>query len=410
MRPSQKTTLLVGIATILCSGNLAAMNLDTNLDMNLSGKGHVLMTFAGKGTQMAWDVGVMRAVWEEVPAIRQGKVIIAGSSSGSVLASALGCRGFTEEGVQAVETGFTKFDRSIVNESPLKNLMALLGLPTEAEHSTLDHLLEVVLDGQNCTPQFPMLIPAGNFELLDVRTNKPLLGRKDRRFNIADFTVTRDGQNLGKACTYFVNKPMQSILASVPKEELLCDLRPISTNKEMRMALLASVSEPSYFEPIVDPEPEKIIRSERGVMEPLKRRSYWGGAIMDIPVQDIKRALPEIHTISTGRAPFMQIVDKVMANISLVELNPLIHRANWFLDFEVTMTPDMAADIIKPGFEFPQQIKLGYSEAKKCLISDRCMPPTVIRPELSRVPDDHPSGLTGDLAPYTRRGIKSVDD
>lgn len=367
------------------------------------------LAFAGKGTQMAWDVGVMRAAYEALPAMREGRVIVSGSSSGAVLAAAMGCRGFNEDSLAVIEAGFRRFDRTIVNETPAKNAMVLLGLPTEAPHSSLDALLNDILDGENCVPKIPMLIPAGNYEVLNTRSNKPLLGLKDRTFNIADFTVTKDGRNLGKVCTYFVDHQMKAILQAVPREELLCDLRLIETNKEMRMAILASVSEPSYFEPFVDPAPEKIIRSGDASLPKLTKRSYWGGASMDVPVQDIKRALPKIYTMSTGRAPFLQMVDKLMSQMSLVELTPLADRAKWFLDLEATMTAEMSLYLSQPQFDFPEQIAKGYEVAKACFQTDKCLPEITIEPENHAIPANHPSGLTGNLAPYTHRGMRELN-
>ncbi|NDE15868.1 hypothetical protein EBZ80_13145, partial [bacterium] len=285
-----------------------------------TGADRMLLVFAGKGTQMAWDVGAMRAAYEALPAMREGRVMVSGSSSGSVLAAAMGCRGFSEESLKIVEDGFRKFDRTVVNESAQKNAMVLAGLPTEADHSSLDHLLDVVLDGEECVPKIPTLIVAGNYEALNVRSNQPLRGLKDRVFNMNDFTVTKDGQNLGRACTYFVDKQMMEILRAVPRSALLCDQRLVETNADMRMAVLASVSEPTYFHPFVEPAPEKIIRSGDGNLPALTKRSYWGGAVMDVPLQDIKRALPALYTMSTGRAPFMQMVDKLMSQLSLVEI------------------------------------------------------------------------------------------
>lgn len=401
------------IAALCCLALLGAAGNSslraTPLASNPAGNDMMHLSFAGKGTSMAWDVGVMRAAYEALPALREGRVLVSGSSSGAVLAAAMGCRGFSEASLAHVEENFSKFDRTIVDESPAKNAMVLLGLPTEADPSSLDHLLDVILDGDKCTPNFPMLIPAGNYELLNVRSNKPLLGLKDRTFNVADFTVTKDGQNLGKACTYFVDKQMMAILNKVPREERLCDLRLIESNKEMRMAIMASISEPSYFAPFSDPAPEKIIRSGDASLPGLTQRSYWGGASMDVPVQDIKRALPQIYTMTTGRAPFLQIVDKLMSQMSLVELTPLADRAKWFVDLEATMTAEMANHLNQPQYDFPEQITKGYEMAKACLESDACQPEVTIVPENHTIPANHPSGLSGDLAPYTGRGMRGLN-
>ena len=374
-----------------------------------TGADRMLLVFAGKGTQMAWDVGAMRAAYEALPAMREGRVMVSGSSSGSVLAAAMGCRGFSEESLKIVEDGFRKFDRTVVNESAQKNAMVLAGLPTEADHSSLDHLLDVVLDGEECVPKIPTLIVAGNYEALNVRSNQPLRGLKDRVFNMNDFTVTKDGQNLGRACTYFVDKQMMEILRAVPRSALLCDQRLVETNADMRMAVLASVSEPTYFHPFVEPAPEKIIRSGDGNLPALTKRSYWGGAVMDVPLQDIKRALPALYTMSTGRAPFMQMVDKLMSQLSLVEITPLADRAKWFLDFEVTMTAEMSYYLLQPQFDFPEQIAKGYETAKACLEADDCRPESTIEPEDHMIPLNHPSGLTGDLATWTRRGMRPLN-
>lgn len=373
-----------------------------------SGKDRMLLTFTGKGTLMAWDVGVMRAAYEALPAMREGRVILSGSSSGSVLAAAMSCRGFSEDSLAAIEEGFTRFNRKIVDESPTKNAMVLLGLPTEADHASLDLLLDVVLDGGNCAPGLPMLIPAGNFEVLDVRSNQPLRGCPGKTFNAADFTVSEGGRNLGKACTYFVDRQMMGLLQAVPREELLCDLRLVETNAEMRMAILASVSEPTYFHPLVDPNPSKIIPSGLGNLDAPARRSYWGGAIMDVPVHDIKRALPGLYTFSTGRAPFLMMVDKLMSQLSLIEITPLAARNKWWLDLEATMTAEMAVHLEQPQFDFPEQIAAGYEQAKKCLSSDNCMPGETIKPENTTSPANHASGITGDLSSFTRRGLRGL--
>ena len=395
-------TLIVASAMAMLSGGATRASERAS---DPSGKDRMLLSFTGKGTLMAWDVGVMRAAYEALPEMRDGRVIVSGSSSGSVLAAAMSCRGFSEDSLAAIEEGFKKFNRKIVDESPAKNAMVLLGLPTEADHSSLDHLLDVVLDGTNCTPGLPMLIPAGNFEMLDVRSDQPLRGRGGKTFNVADFTVSEGGRNLGKACTYFVDRQMMGLLQAVPREELLCDLRLVETNAEMRMAILASVSEPTYFHPLVDPEPAKIIPSGAGNPSAPARRSYWGGAIMDVPVHDIKRALPALYTFSTGRAPFLMMVDKLMSQLSLIEITPLAERNKWWLDLEATMTAEMAVHLEQPEFDFPEQIAAGYERAKKCLSSDSCLPGQPIKPENTMSPANHPSGITGDLSSFTRRGL-----
>ncbi|MEY4631157.1 MAG: hypothetical protein RIQ81_1277 [Pseudomonadota bacterium] len=392
---------IAAVAAVLSGGSTRASQYASDP----AGSDRMLLAFTGKGTLMAWDVGVIRAAYEALPAMRDGRVILSGSSSGSILAAAMSCRGFNEESLAAIEDGFRKFNRTIVDESATKNLMVLLGLPTEAEHSSLDHLLDVVLDGQNCIPRLPMLIPAGNFEMLDVRSDQPLRGRPGKTFNVADFTVSEGGRNLGKACTYFVDRQMLAFLQAVPREELLCDLRLIETNADLRLAVLASVSEPTYFHPFRDPAPGKIIPSGPGnPLAPVKR-SYWGGAIMDVPVHDIKRALPGLYTFATGRAPFMMMVDKIMSQLSLIEITPLAERNKWWLDLEVTMTAEMGVHLEQPQFDFPEQIAAGYEQAKKCLASDSCLPAEAIKPENTTSPANHPSGITGDLSSFTRRGL-----
>jgi hypothetical protein len=335
-------------------------------------------------------------------------VIVSGSSSGAVLAAAMSCRGFSVESIKFIEDEIKKFSRKIVDESKAKNLMVLLGLPTEADHSSLDRLLDVVLDGEDCTPKVPLLIPAGNFEVLDVRSNQPLRGKTGRNFHITDFTVSEGNRNLGKVCTYFIDPQMMAFLQNVPRDELLCDLRLVETNAELRMAVLASVSEPTYFHPFADPDPKKIIRSGHEDPTPPTRRSYWGGAIMDVPIQDIKRALPALYSFSTGRAPFMMMVDKLMSNLSLTEITPLAARSKWWLDLEATMTAEEAARLEKPQFDFPEQIKAGYDKAKECLASDHCQPEDTIAPENTKSPVNHPSGINGDLKAWTKRGLREL--
>src|SRR5205823_3681409 len=106
---------------------------------------------------------------------------------------------------------------------------------------------------------------------------------------------------IGKAVTYFVDQSMYDLLSRIPAEERNGDLRLVKTPADLALAILASVSEPSYFDPVTETNPSKLlVGTEPGDLGPTVTRSYCGGMFMAMPVQDIRRMVPGLRVMGTG--------------------------------------------------------------------------------------------------------------
>ncbi len=66
-------------------------------------------------------------------------------------------------------------------------------------------------------------------------------------------------RRIGKAVTFFVERSLFDLLPAIPPEQRTADLRLMTTAEDVALAILASVSEPTYFDPVAETQPSKLL-------------------------------------------------------------------------------------------------------------------------------------------------------
>lgn len=337
----------------------------------------LLFSFAGKGTQLAWDIGAMWATVEHL-SVPEKQVILAGNSSGSILASYFACHSLKSASIARARDLILGFDRFLVNENKGKFSAAVFNTDPSYPHSNITPFLDKILvECDEPTSWRPLAIVAANNDVLEMRRNQPGFRGFDKVFDYRTNNVSMPGLFVGKACTYFVNPAMFEIMNQVPYAERLCDIRMMTTLLDVKTAMLASVSEPTYFPPVVEMEPEKIV-DVRG-MAP-RQRWYNGGFIMNILAQDIKRPLPFLRVLGTGRSDLSSFSVRYVQKRYLADMELLTQIGKWWLDLELLPSED-EADAMDPQRTPHQTIMaMGCRRAHYCLNQDKCYDPKVVSP------------------------------
>lgn len=358
----------------------------------------VLVSFDAKGTALGWDIGVTEALLERIDPKKVGETIFAGSSSGSLYASFFSCAGLTPASLAELEALASTYASTIVFDEKLTGAKLFLGEDPAQSRLTVERFVDALLRGRTCVPRFPLVIAAGNQDVNDDRTERPFTPRGGKAFRLADHAILAgDGRPLGKSCTYFTDATMFEALSRVPVEERLCDLRRIETAEDLRLAVLATVSEPTYFAPVAEPEPTKLVAF---VADP-KKRVYNGGYAVPTIAQDVKRVFPKAVSLSTGRYPFTRFRDRAVRTWFLVPMNEVALQQSWWLDFRVAITKDEWDRLNLPHAPLAAQSKLGRDAMTKCL-AEQCRPPLFLEPKY-----DYAAGRPAEkLAALTKRGIR----
>ena len=76
-----------------------------------------VMAFQGKGTNLAWDVGVLESLWRNIPSFRNSPIILTGNSSGAIVTAYFACRGISEQTIQSGKQMLIDFPRDAINEN-----------------------------------------------------------------------------------------------------------------------------------------------------------------------------------------------------------------------------------------------------------------------------------------------------
>lgn len=148
--------------------------------------------------------------------------------------------------------------------------------------------------------------------------------------------------------------------------------------------ILASASEPSYFAPVVDPNPQKILSAnEQNILESVRRRTYYGGYIITLPAQDVRRMLPGVHVLGTGWRHNPFIARTLLMNWLLADCEEIAFRSDWWADLEVN--PDAE---IESHFEFrdlsgEEEYQFGVRRARELFDRDSGLPIFVKKPRYS---------------------------
>ena len=398
----------------------------------------VVLTFQGKGTAVTWDIGVVKAAYERMPILRgeanaqgmaAGDVVVTGNSSGALLAAWFSCRGITAESIQGAQGINSGFPESLVKENVSEKFREILGAISDGKEfgQPMDLIMplvdQIALDGA-CVPKLPTVILASNQDINDNRRWLFTDGRSSRSFDITDFSysqrkssLTFDSQKVGKICTYFADPVMFRYLTeNMTQEERLCDVRLIENGDDMKMAILASIAEPTYFIPVQDPVDAKLVRFDApGVAK--TRRVYNGGFSMPGVVQDVKRLFPEARAIGTGRWEYSNAEVAVMYSWYDINLNNLQERSRWWNDLETFPTDAQKSRLLERpaglsgaglSRRYQEEINMGYQRGIACLQpGNACLPvrSTTFGRDSNKPAFTKPAGQPGGLEIKTRQGL-----
>lgn len=348
------------------------------------------IVFEGKGTRLGWDLGVMAAALDKYPEMASPETIMAGNSSGSIFASFFTCNGVSQESLNRAKVLLKNFDRSTVNDSEniKKFIQILMGKNTEYPHSNMNPVINQITNNGDCTPKQPMVIAALNAEILDNRLPRPVRpgnklfqGRDIKHMTYDNYSVFLGRKYLGRACTYFVDPIMYDRLSQTPRNERLCDLRLVENADDMRVAILASISEPTYFPLVKEKNPEKLQVTEGQLT---RTRYYGGGLVMPAVTQDIRRVSPESYLLGTGRNFPHPMMIKAVQAIYLVDVDRSMRLGKWWHDMEVVPPDSLWKDMAMGRFSNMQEFNLGKRYGQRCLQSNRCRPVGTIKPAFTK--------------------------
>ena len=352
----------------------------------------LIVNFQGRGTDLGWGLGISKALVERLPAVRtdaagNSQAILAGNSSGSILAAYFACHGFSSESVAELRRRLSLTDPRLVNEEDGEKLQAVLrGTRTEFPTKNLDQFIALALSPDynqllpgvvqntqdsskaapfdfpqselcptkpgHARPFAPIVITAANYEVLDTKPKNVIQRLKsvarmvsgkdpspDKEFNDANFSVKvkSSGAYLGKGCTYFVDQTLFDLMSGVPYEQRLCDLRLMKDGRDLRLALQASTAEPTYFYPVPEPDVTAFAPGDRDKEPSLatNTRAYSGGFLLPTVAQDIRRILPDIYVMGTGWTPLTGGPRLLMREWQLVDVFETSKLAEWWLDLSL---------------------------------------------------------------------------
>ncbi len=378
---------------------IAAAFVCVGVEANPGASEALILSFDGKGTAMSWDAGVMKALYERLKMDRVNEILFVGSSSGSIASAYFSCRGLNQAAIDDLQVQSKRFPKDVLDENVTgRAIKLILGVPAEISFDAVDPIINLATLNQTCVPKLPLLIAAGNLDVLEGRNNKPFSGRRDRKFNRDNYELSKNGAVLGKACTYFVNESMAKILAVVPEQERLCDLRFIRSAADLRMAIMASIAEPTYFAPPLESDMTKLV----SVHKLPAQRTYGGGFVMNSAAQDVKRARPRAYVFGTGRASYSRMQNRALFNWFTFPMNETLLNQRWFFDEQVVITKSEWAELYEKKTTNANLIEMGYAKATACFNNGGCRPTLFQKPFYSKDAWDKP------LDEWRGRGIKAL--
>ena len=368
----------------------------------------LLFCFQGKGSCLPYDAGVLHEAFARLDAFRRGRVIVTGNSSGAIPAAFFGCHGFTAATVRHAEDRLEHGNRDAVRTMEnVANKIAKLsrGESTEISHAALHEFIAFALgvsrwqDAQDVAeivrrstarPRFPCLIVACNKEVLeDVHPEDRFAAGRLKQIDLATMQVSwrpeayaycrrhperfrrehphlvlRDTSVIGRAMTFFVDQSMYDLLSQIPAAERQADLRLMTDAADVALAILASASEPTYFPAVDDPQPEKILAADAAAVgELVRRRTYYGGYIVSLPAQDVRRMLPGIRVLGTGWRHNPFVARRLLADWLLADCEQVAQRAEWWADMEVNPDREFESYIEVRGLSGEEEAVFGRRRA-----------------------------------------------
>jgi predicted acylesterase/phospholipase RssA len=386
----------------------------------------LLFAFQGKGSCLPFDAGVLHEAYARIPALKSQQVVVTGNSSGSIPAAYFGCYGFSDETVHFAEQKLLTGNRDAIRtmENANSKLAKLLrGRSTEISHEELREYIafalgvgewkslniEQIIKRSHVQPRFPMLIMACNKEVLEDRETdtRAVQARRYKQIRLDNLTVEwlpevhayyqqhpdqfdRDHPNLkldadwqiGHAVTFFVDQSLFDLLSKIPPEERTADLRLMTTAADVALAIIASASEPTYFDPVPDPEPAKILVRERlGDLGNVRRRTYYGGYLVSLPAQDVRRMLPGSRVLGTGLAHHPLSVRRLLTDWLLADCEVIAQQNEWWADMQTTPNDEFYSHMTFRDLTAQQEYDAGQQHARECFDRDSGLPPLVSVPK-----------------------------
>ncbi len=168
----------------------------------------LLFCFQGKGSCLSYDAGVLHESYARIPALREQRAIVAGNSSGSIMAAYFGCWGFSDENVRDAEQHLLLGDKTAVRnmENPHAKLAKMFrGRPTEISHLELREYIafalgveawrdagsiEEIVRRSRAECRFPCLIAACNKEVLEDRAKSDKQSARQKEIDYSNLTVS----------------------------------------------------------------------------------------------------------------------------------------------------------------------------------------------------------------------------
>ena len=365
-------------------------------------KQDILVAFEMKGSLLSFDVGVLDQLYPKLDPEKIGTTFFTGSSSGSVLTAYFACHGLSAQSVEAATREITTFNPALLGEDDNAKIIKMFaGINVEKDIRVLDSFLLKITNNGTCVPTaHPFAIIASNDEVVRDTIPGTLRPANSKRLNFDTLDVfdIATGNRLGKACTYFTNEAGAAYLQKVPEERRLCDIRLVKTAADLMFAVRASVSEPTYFPAIAEPNPSAFL----DIPPPASRR-YQGGLVMQAVVQDFKLADPELLTIGIGGNFAPRIVNRFLKNIFLIDVNRRLLELNWWYDVKIEGSRE-GFDAFKRSTVNPRDLmEFGRKTVKACVDADSCNGRVLLKPEAAS------KSLDGtDMTPFTHRGLKSI--
>jgi hypothetical protein len=404
----------------------------------------MLFAFQGKGSALAFDLGVLARSYPEIPALQQNQVVLTANSGGSILAVYFSCFGITEETIERASHEMKAVDVSAIrgNEQVLAKMRKLLlnehgELPAATLNAHIAFALGVdyrkgkddlasIVARADCRPRLPLIIVAANHEVLANRgVEGAMSSRNEKDFNPGNYDVawkpdafdyyrshpdalTRnapdlrlgDSPRIGKGATYFVDRTMFGVLSRIPPEERLADLRLVETPADLALAILASSAEPTYFDPVPESDPAKLMTGDKlGDLGTSTRRSYCGGFVMPLVAQDARRALPQLRVYGTSSVPLFRSARALLEAWYLVDAQTLFLQNHWWGDFDVSPSETVKRELAAHRLTAAQEYEAGWEAAEASLRAPTALPRLVSLPK-------HRGAVGHDETPLpTRRGL-----
>jgi hypothetical protein len=409
-----------------CAGLAQALNPLSTAELDEKfGPMELLFCFQGKGSCLPYDGGVLHEAYARIPAMRNGRTIVAGNSSGSIPAAYFGCFGLNDATVRHAEERLKLGNRGAVrNMESVSNKISKLsrGKSTEIQHIELREYvafalgvqqwedaqsIAAIVERSSAKPQYPCLIVACNKEVLEDRhPEQKLFAGRLKEIDYSNMQVSwkpevfeyyqqhpdrfrRDhpllflgaDRKIGRAMTFFVDQSMFDLLSRIPSNERLADLRLMTDASDVALAIIASVSEPSYFEPVIDPHPEKILADDGlSILKSVRQRTYYGGYIVSLPAQDVRRMLPGIRVLGSGWRHNPLVARKLLKNWLLADCEEIAFRSEWWADLEVNPDAEFESHIEFRDLSGEEEFQFGVRRAKELFDQDRGLPAFVKKP------------------------------